>query len=81
MDGPAFPLSGVSGMRRAPPFRSSLSRVENNITSLLVILGFRCTEVSWGDFIGRWVPEVRRDGTLVGVSRNGTHIAGSRRDS
>ena len=59
----------------------SLSHVENPITSAAGYFWFWPHEVSWGDFIGSWVPEVTRDGILVGVTCSGTHVAGLRRDT
>ena len=50
----------------------SLSHVEITITSAAGYFWFWPHEVSGGDLIGSWVPEVTRDGILVGVTCSGT---------
>jgi hypothetical protein len=62
--------------RRAQPFWSTLSRVERIIKSVPAYSGFAPEEIPWEMFCLAWVPDLTRDGLLVGVNWSGKHAIG-----
>jgi hypothetical protein len=75
-DEAGFPAPLTSGGQRAQPFWSSRSRVERIIKSVPAYSGFEPYEISWEDFRNRWVPNLIRDGLLVGVNWSGKRAVG-----
>jgi hypothetical protein len=71
-----FPAPQTSNGKRAQPFWSSLSRVEQVIATVPAYAGFQPVEVSWIDFCAKWVPGLARDGLLVGVNWSGKTAVG-----
>jgi hypothetical protein len=71
-----FPAPLTSGGKRAQPFWSSRSRVERIIKLVPAYSGFEPYEVTWEDFCGKWVPDLARDGLLVGVNWSGKRAVG-----
>jgi hypothetical protein len=71
-----FPALLTSSGKRAQPFWSSRSRVERIIRSVPAYSGFAPYEVSWEDFCTKWVPDLVRDGLLVGVNWSGKRAVG-----
>jgi hypothetical protein len=62
--------------RRAQPFWSSRSRVERIIESVPAYNGFEPEEIPLNTFLDKWVPELERDGLLVGVNWSGRRATG-----
>jgi hypothetical protein len=61
---------------RAQPFWSSRARVERIIRSVPAYSGFEPYEVSWADFVRKWVPDLVKDGLLIGVNWSGKRAVG-----
>jgi len=75
-DGGGFPAPMNSSGERAQPFWSSRSRVERIIRSVPAYSGFEPYEVSWQDFVIKWVPDLVKDGLLIGVNWSGKRAVG-----
>jgi hypothetical protein len=71
-----FPAPLTRSGRRAQPFWSSLSRVERVIKRIPAYAGFQPVELTWETFRDEWLPELRRDGFLVGVNWSGRTVTG-----
>jgi hypothetical protein len=66
----------ASDGKRAQPFWSSRARVERIIKTVPAYAGFVAHELSWEDFVSRWVPGLSRDGILAGVNWSGPRALG-----
>jgi hypothetical protein len=75
-DDGGFPAPMTSGGKRAQPFWSSRSRVEQIIKTVPAYSGFEPYEVSWEDFCKKWVPDFVKDHLLVGVNWSGKRAVG-----
>ncbi len=75
-DDDGYPAPQTSSGRRAQPFWSSRSRAEKIIAAVPDYAVFRPDEVSWEAFCHVWVPDLERDGMLVGVNWSGPHATG-----
>ena len=75
-DDDGYPAPKTSSGRRAQPFWSSRSRAEKIIATVPAYAIFRPDEVSWEAFCQVWVPDLERDGMLVGVNWSGPHAKG-----
>jgi Protein of unknown function (DUF2750) len=75
-DEDGFPAPLTSEGKRSQPFWSSRSRVERIIASVPAYAGFTPHELSWSEFESEWVPELTRDGTLVGLNWSGPRASG-----
>lgn len=61
---------------RAMPFWSTLSRAQRIIERVPAYQGFEPVELSWRDFRDVWVPDLIRQGQLVGVNWSGPRAVG-----
>jgi hypothetical protein len=75
-DDEGYPSPKTASGQRAQPFWSSRSRVEKIIATVPAYAVFRPEEISWADFCAKWVPELERDGMLVGVNWSGRRAKG-----
>jgi hypothetical protein len=62
--------------RRSMPFWSSKARVQKVIKTVPAYKGFTPIGFTWDDFVAQWVPDLKRDGYLVGVNWSGAHALG-----
>jgi hypothetical protein len=62
--------------RRAMPFWSTQSRVENIIASVPAYAGFRPRKLSLDEFRERWLGGLEQDGLLVGINWSGGSVTG-----
>jgi hypothetical protein len=76
MDSGGFPAPKTSSGERAQPFWSSLSRVEKIIQTVPDYAGFSPHEISWSDFVNKWVPGLAKDRIVVGVNWSGLRAVG-----
>ena len=75
-DADGFPAPKGSDGARAQPFWSSRSRVETIIKKVPAYSGFTPVEISWEDFVRKWVPGLSKDGLKVGVNWSGSRAIG-----
>lgn len=75
-DDVGIPAPMTSTGRRSMPFWSSLSRVKKVISTAPAYSGFRPRELTWSEFVGEWVGELKQDGYLVGVNWSGPRVRG-----
>ena len=75
-DAGGYPAPKGRDGKRAQPFWSSLSRVERIIKSVPAYAGFTPEEITWEDFVQRWVPSLSEDGLKVGVNWSGARATG-----
>jgi hypothetical protein len=61
---------------RALPFWSKSSRAERVTILVSAYRGFDVVEIGLDDWLGRWLPELDRDGLLIGVNWAGVHATG-----
>lgn len=62
--------------RRAQPFWSSRTRVERIIETVPAYSGFEPEEIPLADFLDNWLPDLERDGLLIGVNWSGPSARG-----
>ena len=62
--------------RRAQPFWSSRPRVERIIETVPAYSGFEPEEIPLADFMDEWLPDLERDGVLIGVNWSGPTATG-----
>ena len=58
------------------PFWSSLSRAKKIVATVRAYSEFEPVELSWTEFVERWVPGLSRDGIQVGINWSGPRAAG-----
>lgn len=73
-DGFPAPLKGDG--ERAQPFWSSRSRATRIIQNVSAYAGFEPVELSWDEFVARWIPDLTEDGIKVGVNWSGPRATG-----
>lgn len=61
---------------RAMPFWSQKEMAEKVIRTVPAYSGFEVQELSWSDFVSRWVPGMTKDGLLVGLNWTGKRAGG-----
>lgn len=71
-----YPAPKGSAGQRAIPFWSSLSRAKRIIDIASAYSDFEPEEVSWENFVREWVPDMIKDGYLVGVNCAGQRVVG-----
>ena len=75
-DEQGFPAPKGTDGKRAQPFWSSRARVERIIKTIPGYSEFTPHEISWADFVSRWVPGLSRDEILVGLNWTGSRALG-----
>lgn len=75
-DDDGFPAPKTSDGARAQPFWSSRSRVERIISTVSSYAGFHPFEITWAEFVAKWVPGLSGDGIKVGVNWTGKRATG-----
>jgi hypothetical protein len=75
-DGKGFPAPMTSAGHRAQPFWSSVTRAERIISDVPSYSGFKIVEISWEDFIQKWVPGLSKDKVLIGLNWSGRNATG-----
>jgi hypothetical protein len=75
-DAGGFPAPKTSSGRRAMPFWSSRHRAEKIVATVPDYSSFTVVEIAWTDFSERWVPDLTKDGLLVGVNWSGARATG-----
>ena len=75
-DSAGYPVPQTSNGRRTQPFWSSRARVEKIIGTVAAYEGFEPVELSLEAFLLTWLPELRRDGCLVGLNWSGPRASG-----
>jgi hypothetical protein len=71
-----FPTPTDADGNRALPFWSKSSRAERVTILVSAYRGFDVVEIGLDDWLERWLPELDRDGFLVGVNWAGAHATG-----
>jgi hypothetical protein len=66
----------TSAGKRALPVWSTHSRVQKIIKTVAAYSGFVPEELSWEEFRDEILPEIERDGMLVGVNWSGPRAVG-----
>ncbi len=79
-DAGGYPAPKTSDGTRAQPFWSTLSRAQRTIATVPAYRGFVPVEISWAEFVERWLPELERDGMKVGLNWSGPKAVGYDRD-
>ncbi len=75
-DSGGFPAPKGSDGTRSQPFWSSRSRVETIIKKVPAYSGFTPVDISWDDFVKKWVPGLSKDGLKIGVNWSGARATG-----
>lgn len=75
-DSGGFPAPKGSDGTRAQPLWSSRSRAETIIKKVPAYAGFVAVEISWDEFVNKWVPDLTRDGMKIGVNWSGAKATG-----
>lgn len=75
-DDGGFPAPLNEEGRRTRPFWSSRSRAEKIIGTVTAYKGSSPFEISWADFVERWVLGLTRDGIPAGVNWGGPRATG-----
>jgi hypothetical protein len=75
-DANGFPAPATLSGARAMPFWSSRSRVERVIETDPAYRYFEPVNVSWDEFLAKWIPGLEADGLLVGVNWSGPRATG-----
>lgn len=75
-DESGFPNSITISGKRAMPFWSSLNLVQTVINHVDVYFLFKVYEISFQDFIDRWLPGLKNDNLLVGINWTGSKATG-----
>ncbi|NDK05859.1 hypothetical protein LKM2_1831 [Leptospira kirschneri serovar Mozdok] len=65
----------ISG-KRAMPFWSSLNRVQTVIDHVDAYSLFKTYEISFQNFMDRWLPGLKNDNLLVGINWTGSEATG-----
>ena len=71
-----YPAPLTRSGEQAHPFWSTRSRVERIIKSVPAYSGFEPEEIRWEVFRDKWLPNLRRDGYLLGVNWSGASAGG-----
>jgi hypothetical protein len=75
-DKSGFPTPKDGDGNRALPFWSKASRAGRVISLVPAYRGFGVVELDLDEWLGRWIPELERDGYLVGINWAGAHATG-----
>jgi hypothetical protein len=75
-DSRGFPAPRNGEGIRAQPFWSSLARVRKILKTVQAYSGFESYEISWEEFTSDWVPDLNRNGFLVGINWSGAKAVG-----
>jgi hypothetical protein len=75
-DDAGVPAPKGGGGKRAMPFWSSRGRVEKIIKTVPAYAAFRPFELTWEEFRDDWLPDLDRDGLLIGVNWSGDRALG-----
>jgi hypothetical protein len=76
-----YPAPLKSNGKRAMPFWSSLSRAKKIIETVPAYAPFEAVEISWEKFRDEWLPDLAKDGILIGVNWSGKRATGYDLDS
>lgn len=71
-----FPAPKTTSGHRAMPFWSKHSRAERIIAQVPAYAGMEPVEVSFDDWCERWLPDLEKDGILVGLNWSGKGAVG-----
>ncbi|MBI2120795.1 MAG: DUF2750 domain-containing protein [Parcubacteria group bacterium] len=75
-DSKGFPAPKTFDGKRAMPFWSRLEMVEKIIQTVPAYRGFSPHELSWNEFVSKWVPGMTKDGLLAGLNWGGEKATG-----
>lgn len=75
-DSAGFPAPLTSSGSRSQPFWSSKSRIARVRKVAPAYADFEPVEFSWQEFRDRLLPELEKDGLLVGVNWSGKNVTG-----
>ena len=75
-DASGFPAPATRDGGRAMPFWSSRSRVELVIATDPAYRDFEPVNVSWDEFLAKWIPGLEAEDLLVGVNWSGPRATG-----
>lgn len=75
-DAGGYPAPKTRTGQRAQPFWSSKSRIDRIKKIAPAYAMFEAVEISWEEFRDKWLPELTRDGYLVGVNWSGKNVTG-----
>jgi len=75
-DAAGFPAPRDEAGNRAMPFWSKPTRAERVVGAVAAYQGFDVVEIPISDWLGSWLPGLRRDGLLIGVNWAGALATG-----
>ena len=75
-DAGGYPAPMTRTGQRAQPFWSSKSRIDRIKKIAPDYAAFEAEEIPWEEFRDKWLPELQRDGYLVGVNWSGADVTG-----
>jgi hypothetical protein len=75
-DAGGFPAPRDEAGNRAMPFWSKPTRAERVVCAVPAYRGFDVVEIPVSDWLGSWLPGLRRDGLLIGVNWAGALATG-----
>ena len=75
-DDVGYPAPMTASGQRAQPFWSSRRRAEKIVKTVAAYAGFQPFEIGWDEFLSTWVPDMEKDGLLVGVNWSGPTARG-----
>lgn len=75
-DDGGFPAPKTSSGARAMPFWSKASRAEKIISNAKAYETMRVLEIAVDDWLSKWLPDLDRDGLLVGLNWSGSRATG-----
>ncbi|MGA5304547.1 DUF2750 domain-containing protein [Nucisporomicrobium flavum] len=75
-DAGGFPAPRAGDGTRAMPFWSKPSRAQRVVGGIEAYQGFEVVEIPLREWVGDWLPGLRRDGVLVGVNWAGARATG-----
>ncbi|WP_004461531.1 DUF2750 domain-containing protein [Leptospira santarosai] len=71
-----FPSPKTISGKRVMPFWSSWKRVQSIISNVNAYSLFKSHEISYQDFMDRWLPGLKNDESLVGINWTGNNAKG-----
>jgi hypothetical protein len=71
-----FPLSKDAAGHRALPFWSKSSRAKLVVGQVAAYRGFDVVEIGMDDWLTNWLPDLDRDGFLIGINWSGSRATG-----
>jgi hypothetical protein len=75
-DGDGYPAPVSQHGQRAMPFWSSRFRAQRVVDRVPAYQGFEVVPIAFQEWLHRWLPDLERDGLLVGINWSGERASG-----